>query len=123
MDSRRPWAAHADEIRRRTISMGERPLMVVLENVLQALTAGLLIGSIYGLMCVGLGLIFGVMRVINFAQGEFMMLGMYATLYGVTWGGLSPKFGPYVGPVVGALLAGPALFAVACVLHRFLISR
>jgi len=33
--------------------MGERPLIVVLENVLQALTAGLLIGSIYGLMCVG----------------------------------------------------------------------
>src|SRR5262249_62288619 len=90
--------------------MGERPLMVVLENVLQALTAGLLIGSIYGLMCVGLGLIFGVMRVINFAQGEFLMLGMYATLYGVTWGGLSPKFGPYVGPVVGAVAGGVLVY-------------
>ena len=57
------------------------PPLVVLENVLQALTAGLLMGSIYGLMCVGLGLIYGVMRVINFAQGDFLMLGMYATLY------------------------------------------
>ena len=52
-----------------------------LEGFLQALTAGLLIGAIYGLMCVGLGLIFGVMRVINFAQGDFMMLGMYAAFY------------------------------------------
>ena len=55
--------------------------LVLLENLLQALTAGLLIGSVYALMCVGLGFIFGVMRVINFAQGEFLMLGMYATLY------------------------------------------
>ena len=52
-----------------------------LEGFLQALSAGLLIGAIYGLMCVGLGLIFGVMRVINFAQGDFMMLGMYAAFY------------------------------------------
>ena len=50
-----------------------------IENLLQALSAGLLVGAIYGLMCVGLALIFGVMRVINFAQGDFMMLGMYAT--------------------------------------------
>ena len=36
---------------------------------------------LYGLMCVGLGLIFGVMRVINFAQGDFLMLGMYSAFY------------------------------------------
>jgi len=50
----------------------------------QAVTAGLLVGGTYGLMCVGLGIIFGVMRVVNFAQGDFMMLGMYATYYLVT---------------------------------------
>ena len=53
----------------------------VLENILQALAAGLLVGAIYGLMCVGLALIFGIMRVINFAQGDFMMVGMYASFY------------------------------------------
>lgn len=47
----------------------------VVENFLQALAAGLLVGPVYGLMCVGLGIIFSVMRVINFAQGEFLMLG------------------------------------------------
>ena len=52
-----------------------------LVDFLQALAAGMLVGSAYGLMCVGLGIIFGVMRVINFAQGDFMMLGMYAAFY------------------------------------------
>jgi hypothetical protein len=41
---------------------------VLVENVLNALTAGLTIGCIYGLMCIGLGLIFGIMRIVNFAS-------------------------------------------------------
>src|SRR5215471_14514612 len=93
------------------------------EIFLQALIAGVLIGAIYGLMCVGLGIIFGVMRVINFAQGEFLMLGMYFTFYLVVGFNMLWFLGPIVGPYTGALLAGPALFAVAYVLHRFLISR
>ena len=52
----------------------------VMIDTLQALVAGLLVGGTYGLMCVGLGIIFGVMRVVNFAQGDFMMLGMYAPI-------------------------------------------
>src|SRR5260370_3612213 len=94
-----------------------------IEIFLQALIAGVLIGAIYGLMCVGLGIIFGVMRVINFAQGEFLMLGMYFTFYLVTSFGVLALLGPVVGPYVGALLAGPALFFVGYALHRFLISR
>ncbi len=94
-----------------------------IEIFLQALIAGILIGAIYGLMCVGLGIIFGVMRVINFAQGEFLMLGMYFTFYLVVGFNMLSFLGPVVGPYTGALLAGPALFAVGYVLHRFLISR
>jgi branched-chain amino acid transport system permease protein len=93
------------------------------EIFLQALTAGILVGAIYGLMCVGLGIIFGVMRVINFAQGEFLMLGMYFTFYVVAGFNLLWFLGPSIGPYTGALLAGPALFAVGYALHRFLISR
>ena len=96
---------------------------IILENVLQALTAGLLVGSVYALMCVGLGLIFGVMRVINFAQGEFLMLGMYAALYAYTWLGLGRFLGPYVGPIVGAALAGILLYIVGILLHRYLLAR
>ena len=94
-----------------------------LEIFLQALTAGILIGAIYGLMCLGLGIIFGVMRVINFAQGEFLMLGMYFTFYLVVGFNVLWFLGPVLGPYTGALLAGPALFAVGYALHRLLISR
>src|SRR5689334_19478478 len=89
----------------------------------QALSTGLLVGGTYGLMCVGLGIIFGVMRVVNFAHGDFMMLGMYAAFYLVTGFGTLAFLGPYVGPVVGALLAGPIVFAIGWILHKTLISR
>jgi branched-chain amino acid transport system permease protein len=93
------------------------------EMFLQALAAGLLVGAVYGLMCVGLGIIFGVMRVINFAQGDFLMLGMYFTLYLVVNLGVFAFLGPSAAPFAGALLAGPVLFCAAYLLHRFLISR
>ena len=94
-----------------------------LEGFLQALSAGLLIGAIYGLMCVGLGLIFGVMRVINFAQGDFMMLGMYAAFYFFTALGVQTAFGNTFGPFVAILLAGPVLAVFGYFVHLTLISR
>jgi branched-chain amino acid transport system permease protein len=98
-------------------------LEVLIENVLNALAAGITIGCIYGLMCIGLGLIFGIMRIVNFAQGELLMLGMFASLYLVTGGGVLAFLGPYIGPFVGALLAGPIVFAGGALLHKFLIAR
>lgn len=99
------------------------PFGIFVEIFLQALLAGILLGAIYGLMCVGLGIIFGVMRVINFAQGDFMMLGMYFAFYVVIVLHVLWFLGPNVGPYAGALLAGPAFFAVGYAVHRFLVSR
>jgi branched-chain amino acid transport system permease protein len=93
------------------------------ENVLNALAAGITMGCIYGLMCLGLGLIFGIMRVVNFAQGDLLMLGMYVAFYLVTGWGVLAFLGPVAGPIVGALLAGPVLFAGGCLIHQFLITR
>ncbi len=98
-------------------------LETLIESVANALTAGLTIGCIYGLMCIGLGLIFGIMKVVNFAQGELLMLGMFASFYLVTGGGVLAFLGPYIGPFVGAILAGPIVFVFGALLHRFLISR
>ncbi len=95
----------------------------LLENVLQALAAGLLVGAIYGLMCVGLALIFGVMRVINFAQGDFMMLGMYAAFYFFGAFGIQAAFGTTLGPYIAAILAGPLMFLVGYFIHLTLIAR
>src|SRR3989441_633676 len=57
------------------------PRRPVLPVVLQAIVSGILLGGIYSLICVGLTLTFGVMRIINFAHGEFLMVGMYATYF------------------------------------------
>ena len=98
-------------------------LETLIENVANAVAAGVTIGCIYGLMCIGLGLIFGIMRIVNFAQGELLMLGMFSSLYLVTGGGALVFLGPYLGPFVGALLAGPIVFIGGALLHKCLISR
>ncbi len=92
---------------------------VLIENVMNALAAGLIVGCLYGLMCIGLGLIFGVMKIVNFAQGELLMLGMFATFYMVAgMGGLGEA-----APFVAAVLSFPILFVGGAALHRFLIGR
>ena len=97
-------------------------MIQVLEDFLQAFIAGLLTGTNYGLMCVGLSLIFGVMRVINFAQGDFMMLGMYAAYYFFGLFGAGMLFGPSVAPYLAALAAGPVIFLLGILIHKYLIS-
>ena len=94
-----------------------------LEDFLQAMVAGLLTGANYGLMCVGLSLIFGVMRVINFAQGDFMMLGMYAAYYLFTLFGVHLLLGPTFAPYIAALAAGPVIYLLGILIHKVLISK
>jgi branched-chain amino acid transport system permease protein len=93
------------------------------ENFLQALSAGLLTGAIYGLMCVGLSVIFGVMRVINFAHGDFMMLGMYVAWYLFGLLGAHSVFGPAAGPYIVGLAAGPVIFLAGVIVHALLVSK
>jgi branched-chain amino acid transport system permease protein len=95
--------------------------VVIVENILQSIYTGLVLGCVYGLMCVGLALIFSVMRVINFAQGEFLMLGMYAALFVFTQLGISALLGPYVGPIVAAVLGGAIVFGVGIVAYEGLL--
>lgn len=80
----------------------------------QSLLNGLTMGGIYALISVGLTLIFGVMKVINFAQGEFLMLGMYMTFLLHRMSGL----GPYhlLIPVI------LVMFLIGVILYRILIK-
>ncbi len=57
---------------------------------LQALVNGVLLGATYGLMALGLSVIFGVLRIINFAHGNFMVLGMYTSYWLFTFLGADP---------------------------------
>lgn len=96
--------------------------MAALESFLQALSAGLLVGCAYGLMCVALGLIFGVMRLVNFAQGDFLMLGMYFALFVVTGAGLGTAFGPIGGVLVTGVLAVAPFLVLGWVIHQVLVG-
>ena len=51
------------------------------ELILQAVISGLLMGLIYALVAVGLSLIFGLMEIVNFAHGEFLMLAMFTAFW------------------------------------------
>ncbi len=72
--------------------------------VFQLFVNGLVVGGLLGLVALGLALVFGVMRVVNFAHGEFITLGAYATYLLVSEAGLSPLLGVPVSFVIGALL-------------------
>lgn len=74
--------------------------------VVEQLLNGLLVGSIYGLVAVGLTLLYGVLHLVNFAQGEYFMLGAFAT-----WTGLELLRLPYAAAIVVAV-AFSALLAL-----------
>ena len=83
--------------------------------VLQGLVNGLLFGGVYSLMAVGLTLIFGVMRVVNFAHGDMMVWGMYLAWLLATRAGLDPY--------AGFALCAAALFVLGWLIQRVLVDR
>lgn len=89
--------------------------MVDLVSFLQNLSNGILIGAVYALIGVGLTLVFGVMRTINFAHGDFVVIGMYIAVV------MNDLLGwdPYLSLVV----AMPAGYLLGVLIQRFLLNR
>lgn len=85
-----------------------------MQTLFRILIIGVLLGGIYGLVAMGLNLIFGVVRVINFAQGELVMLGMYATYV------LNHRFGWNVYLTVVVVV--PLLFVLGLLIQRAVIQ-
>jgi branched-chain amino acid transport system permease protein len=84
-------------------------------HFVQAFLNGLLVGGVYALIASGMALIFGVMRLVNFAHGAFLMLGTYLSYYGWVLLGLNPYlFFP---------LWGVVLFLFAVGIYRVLVRR
>jgi branched-chain amino acid transport system permease protein len=81
----------------------------------QVIISGLLAGSLYAMVALGLGLIFGVMRVLNVAHGPILMLGAYVTYWLFSTVGLDPY--------LSLLISMPILFLFGMVLQRFLVRR
>ncbi|MDY7578014.1 branched-chain amino acid ABC transporter permease [Herbaspirillum sp. RTI4] len=83
--------------------------------LLQTFISGLLIGLIYALVAIGLTLIFGVMDIVNFSHGEFMMFGMYSSFW---------LFSLYaLDPIFTLPLTALFLFALGVILYKLVIRK
>jgi branched-chain amino acid transport system permease protein len=77
--------------------------------------SGVLMGLVYGLIALGLTIIFGVIRVVNFAHGAILVFGLYTGYWAGVWWGMPP--------IVGALLAGFLMFIVGYCLESLVVKR
>jgi branched-chain amino acid transport system permease protein len=82
---------------------------------LQAIASGLVNGAIYASIAVGLTLVFGVMRIINFAHGEFLMIAMYAGYF--AWALLG------IDPIISAFLVTPILMLAGMALYETVVRH
>jgi branched-chain amino acid transport system permease protein len=84
-------------------------------TLVQVAISGVLLGAVYALLAIGLNLIFGVMRIINIAHGDLLMLGAYATFWLFTlWG---------VNPLLALVAVSPGMFLLGVALQRVLVDR
>ena len=81
----------------------------------QSMLSGILIGGVYALIGIGLTIIFGVMRVINFAHGDLLMLGMYMTYFLFTL--------LHIDPFVSIIVTIPLMFLYGAFLQKVFINR
>lgn len=86
-----------------------------MRSLFQLFFNGLMLGGIYGLISMGLTLTFGVMKIVNFAHGEFLMLGMY----GAFW--LFHLLG--IHPYLSIVVMIPMMFAIGLLVQRGLIQK
>lgn len=87
--------------------------MVQVDILAQILVFGILTGGIYALIAMGLSLIFGVMDVVNFAHGAYLMLAMYSTYF--AWSILG------IDPFLSILVVAPAFFVFGVISERLII--
>lgn len=85
-----------------------------MDILLQVLANGLMLGGLFAIVSVGLTLIFGIVKVVNFAHGEFLMLGMYGTYLVTSALGLHP--------FVAVIAVVPVLFILGALTQRLLIQ-
>src|SRR5512135_1334830 len=86
-----------------------------LSFVLQLIISGFLMGGVYSLIALGLSLIFGVMKVINFAHGEMMVWGMYVSYTLLVW--------LKVDPFLSFFVSAGSLFIIGYLLQRTVVNR
>jgi branched-chain amino acid transport system permease protein len=86
-----------------------------METFVQSLVSGVLTGALYAMIGIGLTVVFGVMKIINLAHGELVMLGMF----GAFWGQALWKLDPFLS----LALWTPLMFVLGMLLYRFLLRK
>jgi branched-subunit amino acid ABC-type transport system permease component/ABC-type branched-subunit amino acid transport system substrate-binding protein len=104
-----PWSA-----RSRATGKAIRTHITSAQKLVQAAVSGLLNGGIYALIGIGLTIIFGVMRIVNFAHGAMVMAGMYATYF------LFERLG--MDPFLSLIVVMPAMFLFGVLIQRWFIA-
>ena len=85
------------------------------DPIVQSLISGALVGALYGLAALGLSLVFGVLKMLNVAHGELLMLGGYASFWVFKLLGLDPY--------ISLVIVIPLMLIIGAVLHLGLFSR
>jgi branched-chain amino acid transport system permease protein len=86
-----------------------------METFVQSIVSGILTGSLYAMIGVGLTVIFGVMRIINMAHGDMVMLGMYGSFLALTF----LKIDPFLSIIIWI----PIAFLIGVFIYRFLLKN
>ena len=84
-------------------------------NLVSPLVMGIMLGGLYALIALGLSMVFGVMRLINLAHGDLVILGSYLSF--VLWSNLA------LDPVISLVVTIPALFGLGFLIQQYLMRR
>jgi len=89
--------------------------MNILADLVSTITMGIMIGGLYALVALGLSIVFGVMRLINVAHGDLLLLASYLALTLMTSFGLDP--------IISLVIVVPSLFLIGFVIQKYLLNR
>ncbi len=83
--------------------------------LIQTVWEGIIIGSVYAMIAMGIALVWGVMGILSFSQGEFMMVGMFIAYY------VNSLFG--IDPIVAVPITGLVTFGFGCLIYKTIIAK
>ena len=83
--------------------------------LIQTVWEGIIIGSVYAMIAMGIALVWGVMGILSFSQEEFMMVGMFIAYY------VNSLFG--IDPIVAVPITGLVTFGFGCLIYKTIIAK
>ena len=98
--------------------------MTILTDLATPIMMGVLLGGLYALIAMGLSLVFGVMKLINVAHGDLVILGTYFAFFAMTGELMGHKLAiPGIDPILSLVIIIPILFGIGFAIQKYLMSR